>query len=313
MELDVESFIEEKVSEIKKTVGSKKAICALSGGVDSSVVAALADRAIGDQLSCFFLQDGVMRAGESEQVKSTFAKLGIDVEIVDVADEFFAALKGKEDPEEKRKAFRNIFYTVLGRIVKESGAKFMLQGTIAPDIKETVGGVKSQHNVLEQIGLDTSAWGLEKVMEPLIDLYKPDVRQVAKALGLPESVYSRMPFCGPGLSARIIGEVTPKRVETVRKATKIVEEELKDSGAFQYLAVLFKDQATGMTEDGGRRFGQIIAVRCVESKDAVTAGVTKLGWDKLEKLQQRICSEVPGVVKVVYDLTPKPPSTIEYI
>jgi len=313
MELDTDSFIEEKIDEIKKTVGDEKAICALSGGVDSSVVAMLAHKAIGDQLECFFLQDGLMREGEPEQVKETFAKYGIDVEIKDVADEFFAALKGKEDPEEKRKAFRDIFYTVLGRIVKESGAKFMFQGTIAADIKETVGGVKSQHNVLEQIGLDTSSWGLEKVMEPLIELYKPQVRMVAKALGLPESVYNRMPFCGPGLSARVIGEVTPDRVETVRKATKIVEEELRDSGAFQYLAVLFKDRATGITEDGKRRFGQIIAVRCVESRDAVTAGVTKLGWDKLERLQQRICAEVPGVVKVVYDLTPKPPSTIEYI
>ncbi len=313
MELDTDSFIEEKIDEIKKTVGDEKAICALSGGVDSSVVAMLAHKAIGDQLECFFLQDGLMREGEPEQVKETFAKYGIDVEIKDVADEFFAALKGKEDPEEKRKAFRDIFYTVLGRIVKESGAKFMFQGTIAADIKETVGGVKSQHNVLEQIGLDTSSWGLEKVMEPLIELYKPQVRMVAKALGLPESVYNRMPFCGPGLSARVIGEVTPERVETVRKATKIVEEELRDSGAFQYLAVLFKDRATGITEDGKRRFGQIIAVRCVESRDAVTAGVTKLGWDKLERLQQRICAEVPGVVKVVYDLTPKPPSTIEYI
>lgn len=313
MELDAEAFVEKKVAEIKDTVGDEKAICALSGGVDSSVVAVLAHRAIGDNLECFFLQDGLMREGEPEEVKSTFAKVGIDVEIKDVADEFFAALKGKEGPEEKRKAFRDVFYTVLGRIVKESGAKFMFQGTIAPDIKETVGGVKSQHNVLEQIGLDTSEWGLEKVMEPLIELYKPGVRAVAKESGLPESVYNRMPFCGPGLSARVIGEVTPERTETVRKATAIVEEELKGTDAFQYLAVLFKDQATGVTEDGKRRFGQIIAVRCVDSEDAVTADATKLGWDKLEKLQQRICSEVPGVVKVVYDLTPKPPSTIEYI
>ncbi len=313
MELDVDSFIEEKVSAIKETVGDEKAICALSGGVDSSVVAVLANKAIGSQLQCFFLQDGLMREGEPEQVKRTFADYGIEVGIKDVVEEFFEALKGKEGPEEKRKAFRDVFYRVLGRIVKESGAKFMFQGTIAADIKETVGGVKSQHNVLEQIGLDTSSWGLEMVMEPLIDLYKPEVRKVAKGLGLPETVYNRMPFCGPGLSARVIGEVTPKRVETVRKATAIVEEELKDSGAFQYLAVLLKDQATGITDDGKRRFGQIISVRCVESEDAVTAGVTKLAWDKLETLQQRICSEVPGVVKVVYDLTPKPPSTIEYI
>ena len=311
--MDTDSFIDEKVKWIKGTVGDQKAICALSGGVDSSVVAVLAHKAVGDNLKCFFLQDGLMRAGEPEWVKETFAAVGVDVDVMDVQDEFFAALKGKEDPEEKRKAFRNTFYTVLGRIVQESGAKFMFQGTIAPDIKETAGGIKSQHNVLEQIGLSTDDWGLEKVMEPLVDLYKPGVREVAKALGLPDSVSNRMPFCGPGLSARVLGEVTPERTETLRKATAIVEEELKDSGAFQYLAVLFKDQATGMTEDKQRRFGQIIAVRCVESQDATVADVTKLGWDKLEKLQQRICDEVPDVVKVVYDLTPKPPSTIEYI
>ncbi len=313
MDFNAKSFVDQKVAEIKSAVGDKKAICALSGGVDSSVVAVLAHRAVGSNLKCFFLQDGLMREGEPEWVKTTFANVGINVEVMDVADEFFAALKGKEDPEEKRKAFRNIFYTVLGRIVKQSGAKFMFQGTIAADIKETVGGVKSQHNVLEQIGLDTKSWGLEKVMEPLIELYKPEVRIVAKEVGLPESVYGRMPFCGPGLSARVLGEVTPEKVSTLRKATAIVEHELKDTGAFQYLAVLFKDQATGITPDGKRRFGQIIAVRCVESRDAVTAGVTKLGWDKLERMQQRICAEVPGVVKVVYDLTPKPPSTIEYI
>jgi len=311
--MDTKSFIDEKVAWIKQTVGDKKAICALSGGVDSSVVAVLAHKAIGKQLKCFFLQDGLMRQGEPEWVKETFTKVGVDIDIVDVQKEFFAALKGKEDPEEKRKAFRNIFYTVLGRIVKQSGAKFMFQGTIAPDIKETAGGIKSQHNVLEQIGLDTKAWGLENVMEPLVDLYKPEVRQVAKALGLPESVYNRMPFCGPGLSARILGEVTPERTETLRKATAIVEEELKGTKAFQYLAVLFKDQATGMTEDKKRRFGQIIAVRCVESKDATVADVTKLDWKTLERLQKRICGEVPNVVKVVYDITPKPPSTIEYI
>ncbi|MBN2518727.1 MAG: glutamine-hydrolyzing GMP synthase subunit GuaA [Candidatus Altiarchaeota archaeon] len=305
-------FIQEKMAEIRSAVGQKRSIVALSGGVDSSVVAVLAHKAVGNNLRVVFLDDGLMREGEPEGVKEDFARLGMTVEVLDVADEFFKALKGKTDPEDKRKAFRNIFYTVLGRAVKESSAKFMFQGTIAADVKETAGGVKTQHNVLEQIGVNPQQWGLEKVMEPLIDLYKPEVRIVAKELGLPKECYERMPFPGPGLSARVIGEVTPERVAIVKKAHVIVEEETKQFGAFQSFAVLLNDKATGLSGDK-RAFGNIIVVRSVDSKDALTATPTKIPWDVLIKIQRRIVTQIPSVVKVLYDITGKPPSTIEYI
>ena len=242
---DVTEFIKENVSEIKKAVGLKKAICALSGGVDSSACAALAHKAIGGQLDCVFLDDGLMREGEGERIKEVFTSLGIKVRIADVADEFFKALAGITDPEEKRKAFRNTFYSALGRIVEESGAEYMIQGTIAADIKETAGGIKTQHNVLEQIGINPKTYGLT-ILEPLKTLYKPEVRKVAKALGLPQEIYKRMPFPGPALATRVIGEVTRERVSVCRKAHVIIEEETRKYKPFQAFAVLLSDKATGV-------------------------------------------------------------------
>ena len=312
--MDTKKFIEEKMSEIRQRVGSAKAINALSGGVDSSAVTLLGHRAIGDRLKTVLIDTGVMREREPESVVEIFKRIGMTVHLIEAQEEFFRALKGIIDPEEKRKAFRNIFYIVLGRAVKEGGATFLLQGTIAADISETRRGVKTQHNILEQIGIDPQIYGFQ-VIEPLRELYKDGVREVAKALGLPQEIFERMPFPGPGLATRIIGEVTPERVAVVRKAVKIVEEEVEPLKPFQAFAVLLSDQATGVTgsEEGRRSFGDIIAIRSVESRDAIRAEVTEIPWELLKKIQKRIVAEIPSVNKVLYDLTPKPPSTIEYI
>ena len=312
--VETRNFIEEKIGEIRRRVGSEKAINALSGGVDSSAVTVLGHRAIGDQLKTVFIDTGVMREGEPEMVVQTFKKIGVAVHLIETQAEFFEALKGVIDPEEKRKAFRDTFYRVLGKAVRESGAKFLLQGTIAADISETRRGVKTQHNILEQIGIDPQIYGFQ-VIEPLRDLYKDGVREVARTLGLPEEIFSRMPFPGPGLATRIIGEVTPERVTVVRRAVKIVEEEVGPLRPFQAFAVLLSDKATGVTgsEEGRRSFGDMIAIRSVESQDAIRAEATEIPWEILKKIQKRIVAEIPSVNKVLYDLTPKPPSTIEYI
>ncbi|MFB0545050.1 MAG: ExsB family transcriptional regulator [Asgard group archaeon] len=312
-ELDPEKFIEEKVKEIASTVGDGIAVNALSGGVDSSTVTMLGHKALGDRLKTYFIENGLMRKGEAQIVISTFKELGVHVELVDAKDSFFEALKGITDPEEKREAITRTFYKeVFGKIVKESRAKFLLQGTNYTDVEETVAGIKRQHNVLEQLGIDTQEQYGYKVIEPIIQLRKDGVRVVARNLGLPETIYNRIPFPGPALAARVIGEVTPERIGVVRKATKIVEDELAERGAFQYLAILHEDMVTGVRE-GKRDFGFQIEVRCWDSVDATTGKPTKLPYEKLEKLAQRITSEVPGVVSVTYNITKKPPSTIEAI
>jgi GMP synthase (glutamine-hydrolysing) len=311
MVFSARTFVREKIEEIKDEVGSGKLVLALSGGVDSSVCAALAHKAVGRQLDCIFLDDGLMRQDEAESVRNMFESMGIIVRVRDVGGRFFSALRGLVDPEEKRLAFRETFYTVLGEAVRDSGAGVLIQGTIAADVEETKKGIKTQHNILEQIGVDPSAYGL-KILEPLRELYKHEVRAVARVLDLPSEITERIPFPGPGLACRVVGEVTPERVEVVRKATVIVEGELSSLGGFQYFPVLFSDRATGV-KDGRRVFGEIIAVRSVESRDALTASVSEVPWRKLKHIQQRITSEIPSVVKVVYDITPKPPSTIEYI
>jgi len=312
-DLDVQKFIEEKGAEISEAVGDGVAINALSGGVDSSAVTMLGHRALGDRFKTFFIENGIMRAGEPQRIVSLFSDMGVPVELVDAKAEFFAALKGLTDPEEKRQAITDTFYQdVFSRLVRDTGARHLLHGTNYTDVEETVAGIKRQHNILEQLGIDPEETYGYKVLEPLVQLRKPAVRQVAKALDLPEEIHTRPPFPGPALAARVIGEVTPERTEIVRQATSIVEEELSQSGAFQWLAILHEDRVTGIRDDQ-RDFGLQIEVRCWDSTDAVTGTPTRLSFEVLEKLAERITSTVPGVVSVTYNITPKPPSTIEAV
>jgi GMP synthase (glutamine-hydrolysing) len=312
-ELNTKDFIHEKVEEIQRIVKDGMAINALSGGVDSSTVTMLGHRALGDRLKTVFIENGLMREGEAEKVAGLFKRLGVTVDVIDAKNEFFAALQGVADPEEKREAITQAFYKdVFGRLVKGSGAKHLLQGTILTDIDETIAGIKRQHNVFEQLGINPQeAFGYQ-IIEPLIQLRKNGVRMVGAALGLPAEAFDRIPFPGPALAARVIGAITPERIETVRKATVVVERLLKDTGAFQYMAILHKDRVTGM-RDGLRDFGQQIEVRCWESVDARVATPTPLSYEILEKLASEIIREVPGIVSVTYNIAPKPPSTIEAV
>jgi GMP synthase (glutamine-hydrolysing) len=312
-ELNTEQFIAEQVKGIAATVGDGVAINALSGGVDSSVVTMIGYKALGDQLKTYFIDSGLMREGEPEHIVALFQGLGVPTELVDAQKQFFAELKGHTDPEDKREGITQAFYKdVFGTLVKETGAKYLMQGTNYTDIEETVAGVKRQHNILEQLGIDPEQMYGYNVIEPLIRLRKSGIRKLAQALGLPEEIYSRPPFPGPALAARVLGEVTPERIEIVRKATTIVEEELSNSGAFQYLAILHEDKVTGV-RDGKRDFGLQIEVRCWESIDAKVGSPTRLDYDVLDRLAQRITTEVAGVVSVTYNITPKPPSTIEAV
>ena len=311
--MDYEEFVDEQIAEIKQTVGDAIAINALSGGVDSSVVTVLGHRALGDRLKTFFLDNALMREGEPQRVVKLFADIGIPVMLLDASADFLGALKGLTDPEEKRQAITDTFYSnVFSRLVKETGAKFLMHGTILTDIEETVAGIKRQHNILAQVGIDPETEYGYGVIEPLKTLRKDGVREVAKVVGLPAEICERIPFPGPALSARIVGEVTGDRLKTVRAATVIVEEELADSGAFQYLAVLLNDMATGI-RGGKREFGQIIVLRCIDSVDAREATAVRLPWEKLERICERITTEIPNVNRCLYDLTPKPPATVEYV
>jgi len=310
--MNYRKFIAEQIEAIRRDVGNGIAINALSGGVDSSVVTALAHQALGPRLKTIFVDNAVMREGEPQWVVKSFRNLGIPVELVDARKQFLRALKGLSDPEEKRKAITTTFYRdVFAKAVKRTKATFLLHGTILTDIEETVAGIKRQHNILAQIGIDPQAAYGYKVLEPLATLRKDGVRRVADLLGLPSSMTKRIPFPGPALATRIVGEVTEARLATVRKATSIVEEELADTGAFQYLAVLLNDRATGI-RNGQREFGQIIVVRCIDSKDARKATARQLPWPTLQRITRRITA-IPGVNRCLYDLTPKPPATVEYI
>ncbi len=302
--VNVEEFVKKAIEEIKEKVKDGKAIIALSGGVDSSVCAVLAHKAIGDRLIPVFVDTGLMREGEPERIKEIFGHMGLV--FIDAREEFFKALRGVTDPEQKRKIIGELFVRIFEKVAEEHGAEYLIQGTIYPDIIESQGGIKSHHNV----GGFPTKYKFKDVIEPLRELYKDEVREVARYLGLPEEICERMPFPGPGLAVRIVGEVTPEKVEIVRKATKIVEEELKDYKKWQAFAALI-GKATGVKGDV-RVYGYIIAIRVVDSRDGMTADVLEIDYDKLRKITLRITSEIPEVTRVVYDLTPKPPATIEF-
>jgi GMP synthase (glutamine-hydrolysing) len=306
---DAKKFIEEAVKEIREQVGEETAIIALSGGVDSSVAATLAHRALGKHLVAVFVNHGFMRKGEEEEIVEIFKnKLGMNLRVVHAQERFFKALEGVRDPEEKRKIIGRIFIEVFEEEAAKVGAKYLVQGTIAPDWIESSGGIKSHHNVA---GLPSGM--VLELVEPLRDLYKDEVRIVARELGLPESISERMPFPGPGLAVRVIGEVTPEKVEIVREANAIVEEEIKKAKLkpWQAFAALLEGKTVGVKGDI-RDYGYTIAVRVVESVDAMTATAMEVPWEVLKRIQKRITREIPGVTRVLYDITDKPPATIEY-
>jgi GMP synthase (glutamine-hydrolysing) len=312
-DLKPKQFIAEKVEEIRVAAGKGICISALSGGVDSSVVTALAHLALGKKLKTYFIDNGIMRQGEPKQVADLFRAMGIPVTIVNARKAFFDAMKGITDPEEKREAITQTFYKkVFHDLVLKSKANVLLQGTILTDVEETAAGIKRQHNVFEQIGIDPKKAFGYRISEPLIQLRKDGVRKVGMALGLPKSLFNRIPFPGPALAARVIGEVTPRKIDLVRKATAIVEEELAGVKAFQYMAILHDDRVTGMRA-GKRDFGMQVEIRCWDSIDARKASPTRLPYPKLEKIAGRVIDEIPGVVSVTYNIATKPPSTIEAI
>ncbi|PWB51085.1 MAG: glutamine-hydrolyzing GMP synthase subunit GuaA [Candidatus Methanoperedenaceae archaeon] len=300
----VDKFINESIEKIKKNINGR-AIIALSGGVDSSVCAVLAHRAIGEMLTPIYIDTGLMRKGETEKIKAIFSNMNLTV--IDGKDNFLKALKGQTDPEKKRKAVGEAFIREFEKEARKLGARYLIQGTIYPDRIESEGGIKSHHNV----GGLPSVIDFEGIVEPIADLYKDEVREVAKALGLPKEISERMPFPGPGLSVRIIGEVTGEKLDAVREANAIVEEELLEKFApWQTFAALI-EKGTGVKGDV-RVHGWIIAVRAVSSRDGMTAEAMELPWDVLRKIESRITSEIQNVSRVVYDLTPKPPATIEF-
>lgn len=303
MAMNAERFIEEAIAEIRRDV-SGSAIIGLSGGVDSSVCAILAHRALGDRLVPVYVDSGLMRQFESDRIEQLFKDIGIIR--VDAEDRFLAALKGVTDPEEKRMVVGETFIRVFEEEARKIQADCLIQGTIYPDRIESEGGIKSHHNV----GGLPSLMEFTKIIEPLRDLYKDEVREVARALGLPVEISERMPYPGPGLAVRIVGEVTRDKLDVIRKANAIVEEEVMRFNPWQAFAALL-GKATGVKGDN-RVYGWVVAVRSVSSRDAMTADVMELPWEVLRRISSRITGEIPSVARVVYDLTPKPPGTIEF-
>ena len=392
-----QAFIDEQVNRIREALGAENAIIACSGGVDSTTCAALTRRAIGENLICVFIDTNFMRLGEPDRVVKTLRMppLSLPVKLVQAREKFMNALEGLEDAEAKRKAFRSTFYSILSEVAMEEGSRYLVQGTILPDVIETVKGIKTQHNVLEQLEIDTKETYGFKVVEPLVSLYKPQVREVARRLGLPLATSERQPFPGPGLSVRVVGEITPEKLEVEKKATEIVEGGLEGLGAKQYFPAtldsqrsrypqaaeleevirnllgrrgidvrvqLLKIKATGI-RDGARLYGKIVtvdvrdkeetcldfpvqtlddiqnrvvemdnnvsrvlyrlteeektgkwivAIRAVETFDFITASIFNVPWRILTKIGKEILNSSENVAATYYDITPKPPASIEF-
>jgi len=390
-------FVGVQIEELRKTIGNEKALVAVSGGVDSTTCAVLTHKAIGETLVCVMLDDAFMREDEPERIAEILSKPPFNrpLKIINVRERFLQAMKGLRDAEEKRKRFRETFYQALGETAKKEGCQILVQGTIHADIDETVGGIKTQHNVLEQMGINPMERFGFKVVEPLVTLYKEQVRMVARYLGLPAEISERQPFPGPGLSVRTVGEIRPDKLETLKNATAIVESELAQHKPSQYFVAIidneeslqqsgiahiqetaarvlnvpsrnvhvkmFRDKATGV-KGGERRYGKIvgikvetmngkahqtairnlvslqariitenpavarvfyavkdlpekkpyvIGIRSVQTKNFLTAQVSEIPWITLNAVAEEILEKCSNVSTVYYDVTPKPPATIE--
>lgn len=305
-------FVENIIKDLRDSIGQEKTICALSGGVDSSVAALLVHKAIGKNLTSVYIDSGLMREGETTDLRQVFQRhYQMNVDIVDAKKEFLKALKGVIDPEQKRKIIGKTFIQIFEKEAKKIKAKFLIQGTIYPDVIESAGSkhaqvIKSHHNVgglPEKMNL--------VLVEPLRNFYKDEVRKIGEILGLPESILQRQPFPGPGLAVRIIGEVTAEKLDILRRADAIVQEELKDVKLWQVFAVFTGIKTTGVRGDN-RAYGETIAIRAIEAKDAMSANFAKLPYELLDKISTRIVNEIKEVNRVVYDITNKPPATMEW-
>jgi GMP synthase (glutamine-hydrolysing) len=389
-DLDVKKFVEEQVRAVKEVLGDEKALIAVSGGVDSTVSAVITHKAIGDNLACVFIDDNFMRLGEPEKVKEMLSSppLNLPVRILQERERFMKALEGLSDAEEKRKAFRETFYQTLGDAARAEGCRFMVQGTIKADIDETAGGIKTQHNILEQIGIDPVERFGYSVVEPIKSLYKYQVREVARFLGAPQAASERQPFPGPGLSLRVVGEITEEKLQQEKLANDVVEVHFEKHNPAQCFAAILsgekerapeglrsavakalwvegskvevdylKERGTGMV-DGSRTYGHIATfkvkggealgyeeleaaraamqsvepgisrvlhhvggkeegryraiMRAVETRDFLTAEIAKIPMETLKAAADEILKKCSEVVGVYYDITPKPPATVEY-
>ena len=312
----MDDFAEKIIADIKEKYAGEKMICALSGGVDSSVAATIVSKAIGDNLQCIFVDHGLLRKNEADEVMETYRNLGLNVKKVDASAEFLEKLKGVDDPETKRKIIGNHFIEVFEREAKEFGqAKYLVQGTIYPDViesgKDKASVIKSHHNVG---GLPEDML-FEGLVEPLRDLFKDEVRELGEAIGVPHDMVWRQPFPGPGLAIRVIGEITEERLEIVRETDAILREEVKNAGLnediWQYFTVWTPIKTVGVKGDA-RVYENVIAIRAVETTDAMSVEAAELPFELLQTLSSRMINEVTGVGRVVYDITSKPPGTIEW-